>query len=322
MTGLILMILATLPTFLLMIFVYKQDKVEKEPIGMIFKLLGFGALSVIPAMLAELLVSYVLELFLDPNSIVYIFLDNFVVVAMAEEGVKMLAAKWGSYKNINFNYRFDGVIYCISASMGFAVLENILYVLDGGISTAILRAFTAIIAHGIFGLFMGIYYGEAKYQGALGNKGKCRAAFLKAYFIPVAIHGLYDFSLSVESVLITLLFWISLAGLYVWAFFIIRKASKTDVKIPFSQYNGAIQQPMQQPQNSAWKFDPQTGKPLAPQTNAWKFDPQTGKPLQPQYQQQVKTQYAELQNQNFDSSKELSSLDRFNQAFGGNDENA
>lgn len=220
--------IAILPGAALLLYVFFRDRVEKEPIGLILLLLLMGGLSILPAIIGEMLGDAVLSLLVYEGSTLFAFLECFFVVAIVEEGVKFLFAKWVTWKNKNFNFSFDGIVYCVCTSVGFAIVENIMYVLEGGMNLAFTRALTAIVAHTTFGVIMGLYYGRAKQYESLGNFAKKRKCLWTAYLIPVGLHGLYDFCLSTEYVILFLLFYVVLIGLYIVMFLTVKNASKKD----------------------------------------------------------------------------------------------
>lgn len=203
----VLLYAALLPSLFLMYRIYQADRVEREPVKLIIKVIFFGVLSTIPASVLEMLGILVLDKFIGNSaSILYLVLEFFIVVAFAEEGCKMLALRIGIWKNPEFNYLFDGVVYGAASALGFAAFENVLYVIEGGMPTAIVRAVTAVPLHCICGIFMGHYYGLAKNADRRGN-AEARKAFKRlGFFIPAFIHGLYDFLASVESDLALFLF--------------------------------------------------------------------------------------------------------------------
>lgn len=223
--------LAIIPGIFLIIQVYKQDKIEKEPIGLIIKLLIFGALTVISAMALETLGEDILFSTLGEGGRVSAAIDCFIVVAMSEEAGKYVVMKLCTWKHKAFNYRFDGIVYAVCASMGFAIVENIFYCLDGDISTALLRAVTAVPGHCIFAIFMGHYYGEAKLCEARGDKLRMSVNKKKAFFVPVLIHGFYDYCLSVDSWMATLTFLVFIVVLDLYTIKQIKKFSAEDVAI-------------------------------------------------------------------------------------------
>ncbi len=138
----------------------------------------------------------VFQSFLDTESLVYIAIDNFLLTALVEEGGKYFVLKKGTWKHPAFDYTFDAVVYAVVVSLGFATFENIMYVMEGGISAAITRGILSVPGHVIDAIFMGCYYGIAKKMEAKGNVEGMKANLIKALIIPTLLHGFYDFSLS------------------------------------------------------------------------------------------------------------------------------
>ncbi len=291
----LLVALAALPALVLIFFVYKQDKKEKEPKGLLFKLVMFGFISIIPAIIIELLFSAILYFIVPPDSIAFAFIECFVIVAGAEEGSKFLMLKLGSWKNREFNYSFDGIVYAVCTGLGFAILENILYVLQSGVGLAITRAFTAIMAHAVFGVVMGVFYGRARQFESLGNKKMMNKNLARGLIYSMLLHGLYDFLLSIESVIALIVFVVLLIGVYVLMFVVVINASKHDVPAVPMYYagNGPIMPPQGPQFNYTPQYQaPQYNQPVQPQYQA----PQYAQPVQPQYQapqynQPVQPQY-------------------------------
>ncbi len=233
----ILLFLAAAPAVALMIYIYKKDSVEKEPVGLLAKLVFFGALSVIFAVIAELILGYIVNQIFVPGTMLHAFIDNFFAVALIEELGKFYALKWGSWKNKAFNYRFDGVVYSVCASLGFALVENIMYVADGGFGTGFSRALTAVPAHAIFGVFMGLFYGRAKHFANFGDPANSKKNLRLALWVPALIHGTYDFCLSANNDFLLLFFFVLLVGMYIVAFRAVKKAAQTDIPIVSFWYN-------------------------------------------------------------------------------------
>ena len=114
----------------------------------------------------------------------------FVVAGLTEEGMKFLAFYFFFWNNRNFNEKFDGIVYSVFISLGFAAIENLLYVFTGGYEVGIIRAITAVPAHALFGIVMGYYFGLAKFNDRM------KPVFLLfAFLLPFLFHGLYDFLL-------------------------------------------------------------------------------------------------------------------------------
>ena len=150
----IILAAALLPCAVLLYYIYKKDKIEKEPTGLLIKLFIFGCISTIPAVILEMVGTNVLAAIgLDPNSVLFILIENFLVVGFAEEFSKRFMLKLGSWKDPNFNYIFDGVVYAVFVSVGFAALENVGYIMSFGLEVAPIRGLAAIPLHAICGMF-------------------------------------------------------------------------------------------------------------------------------------------------------------------------
>lgn len=139
--------LALLPTIVLVAWIYRQDKVEKEPKGLLWKIFLFGVLSVIPAMILEIIFEEILLVFVEGYTLYYVILENFIGVALIEELCKRKAAKMAVWKHPAFNYKFDAIVYCVTSALGLATIENILYEMDADISTALTRAVLSVPSH-------------------------------------------------------------------------------------------------------------------------------------------------------------------------------
>lgn len=232
-----LLLLAVLPAALLMGFVWRMDKIEKEPRGLLLKLFLFGALTTVSAIaLGWLGTDLFLSLFV-PGSVAYMLVDNFIVTALVEEGGKYFVLKKCTWKHPAFDYTFDAVVYAVTASLGFATLENILYVyvFENGIGVAIVRAIMSVPCHAIDAVYMGSYYGIAKLREREGDKRGKKHALRLALLVPVLMHGFYDFCLdfclSGDSGLLYLAFLVFEVLITVAAFRRVRKLSREDQPI-------------------------------------------------------------------------------------------
>lgn len=222
---------AILPAVALLIYVYKKDRGDKEPGGLLLKCIAGGLLSTVIAIILEQFGTNLLNgSTLAGNSFYYIVADAFLVVALSEEFSKMLFLKWFTWKNPNFNYSFDGLIYSIFVSLGFAALENILYVFNYGLSVALPRAFLSIPGHMTFAVIMGVFYSKAKIcqrQGKHGTGLWLITAWLSATFL----HGFYDACAMLGTTEATLVFYAFVIFMYVFAFGTIKKMSREDKRI-------------------------------------------------------------------------------------------
>ncbi len=194
-----LLILAFAPVLIILFYVYYRDKYEKEPLLTLFLALFFGGLTVIPILFVE----HFLDSFSTGMSqMVYAAYTSFVVASLTEEFFKFLVFLIFIWRHKDFNEKFDGIIYAVYISLGFALVENVFYVLGNGAGTGFLRALTAVPAHALFGVAMGFYLGKAKFA----NADQQTKYILFAIFIPIILHGIYDFILFSENLFLLLLF--------------------------------------------------------------------------------------------------------------------
>ena len=224
---LILLAAAVLPALYLLAQVYKMDTIEKEPWTLLRKLLLWGAISGIPAALVEsLLTGVVLGAFTE-GTVLYNLVAGFVVAALVEESIKFFFLYKFTFRDPAFNYRFDGVVYAVFVSMGFAILENVLYVFQGGLGVAVTRALLALPLHAACGVYMGIAYGQQKvrslYQPA--TFGSVAAACLPT---PILIHGFYDFCAFMQTVPFTIIFIVFVIAVFIFTLKQLKKASRED----------------------------------------------------------------------------------------------
>ena len=225
-----LFFLAVLPGLLLIRYVYKLDSVEKEPLGLLIKLVIYGAIATIPAIIIGLSANEVMLEIFDEDDILYLIIDNFIVTALVEEFVKYKALRAASWKHNAFDYMFDGIVYAVCASMGFAILENIAYIMeDGSYELVIMRAVLSVPGHCIFGIFMGYFYGRAK---ASANKGNFTIfSRMMAVLVPTIFHGWYDFLLSFEADEIMIIFGGFVIFMDVIAYTLLKRIARKDRKI-------------------------------------------------------------------------------------------
>ena len=230
-TELVMGAAALIPALVLLIFVYRHDKVEKEPLGLLLLLLiGGGAGSVILSIAGETALQKVLDSAMNvyENEILYYVLLAFVVVACVEEGAKLLFLKLFSWKNRAFNYAFDAIVYSVFVSLGFAAIENVKYVFNYGMDVAFARAFTAVPAHMSFAILMGVFYGRAKLCESYGLRGKAKVNLALSYVVPMLFHGFYDTTCMIQNDVTAWLFVGFLLVMYILVFRLLRTASRYD----------------------------------------------------------------------------------------------
>lgn len=187
MHTILLLLLAILPGLYYVYRYYSKDIYRKEPIPIIVKSFLWGAVTIIPAAIIELALKDKLP---KDNLLLLAILDNFLVVALTEEVCKLLAIRFYSYRNAYFDEMMDGVVYGAAVGGGFATFENILYVLNNGFVTGIIRALISVPSHIMWGAIIGHFLAKAKFQ----NKSM-PLAIISSLFITVSLHGLFDFSI-------------------------------------------------------------------------------------------------------------------------------
>lgn len=228
--------LSIIPPIILLIYIYKLDRKEKEPFSLLRKLFLYGVIATLPICAAETVVTFVTESITAEGTVMYAILRAFVVAALCEEIGKYLVVKIFVWNSRQFNCTFDGIVYSTFVSLGFATLENILYVTNGGISTAIGRMFTAIPGHMSFGVVMGYYLSKAKVAKSDDDIAGYKKNIKKTLLMPILLHGIYDSLLMIEEeianeiagVLSVLTWYAFIIVLFVAIFIIVNKASKDD----------------------------------------------------------------------------------------------
>lgn len=254
LNTILLVCAALLPALGLCIYIFIKDRVEKEPIGLLILLLVLGAASCLPAAIIEGVFIGIIDSVFAPFMVnvedvgvmhyVYHLVYNVLGVALVEEGLKFLILVMVTRKNKHFNSLFDGIIYAVFVSLGFAALENVLYVLENGWINAIMRGIMSVPGHMFFAVMMGYYYSlwHMKVKAAAIEKdlkehdriprntpgftsGKER---LLCLVVPICFHGFYNFCCSVNSLVATLTLFGFVIFMYIYCFGKVRKMSKYD----------------------------------------------------------------------------------------------
>ena len=219
---------AVLPAVFLMRYVYKQDKIEREPIPLQVGLIGMGIWAALAAIVLEMLGQSILDALVEPENPYYVYLMAFLVVAAVEEGTKFFFLYRRTWRDPNFNYRFDAILYAVFVSLGFAAFENVKYVFSYGLSVALPRAILAVPGHMGFAVFMGIFYGRAKRCSDRGNGFGCKCNLILGYLLAVFLHGVYDTCCMLGTNQSTLVFVGFVLAMYLIVFFLLRHESRTD----------------------------------------------------------------------------------------------
>ncbi|MCA0970325.1 intramembrane metalloprotease PrsW [Halobacillus litoralis] len=190
------------PAVAIMTFIYLSKKIELEPLPLIVRMFIIGIIMVFPIMFIQ----YAFEtegLFQNP------FLKSFFLAGLIEEFFKWFFLIFVAYQHSDFDHHYDGIIYAVAISLGFATIENIIYLFANGIEIAMLRAVFPVSSHALFGIIMGYYLGKAKFS----SRHKKLCLFL-AVAIPVSLHTVYDFIMSVFEQ--SWLYWITPFMIVLW----------------------------------------------------------------------------------------------------------
>lgn len=183
---LIYVALAMIPGLVMLIFIYTRDKLHPEPKRHILRLFILGAAVVFPAGLIERMTMQSPG-FTQPG-IEGRLVTAFFVAGMIEEFLKAAIFDRSIYNSHLLRGRIDCIVYAAAIGLGFATVENIMYVTSSGFATAVVRSVTAVPAHFMFAIVMGYWFSRAKFDG----KSK-----VYAYIVPALLHGAYDtFALS------------------------------------------------------------------------------------------------------------------------------
>jgi len=175
------------PGLALLSYFYLRDQYNQEPIMTVFKVFIFGAILTFPIMFIQ----YVLA----AEGILQGHLTNsFLSIALLEEFLKWFILMFAVYQHADFDEPYDGIVYGASLSLGFATVENILYLVVNGMEFAIGRAFFPVSSHALFGVIMGYYLGKAKFN----QGGRQHLTLMLSFLIPFVLHGIYDYILFSE----------------------------------------------------------------------------------------------------------------------------
>ncbi|MGP4060107.1 glutamic-type intramembrane protease PrsW [Halobacillus sp. H74] len=190
------------PAVAIMTFIYLSKRIELEPFPLIIRMFIIGVIMVFPIMFIQ----YAFEV---ENIFQHPLLKSFFLVGLMEEFFKWFFIVFVAYRHSDFDHHYDGIIYAVAVSLGFATIENVIYLFYNGIEIAMLRAIFPVSSHGLFGIIMGFYLGKAKFTTV---RSKICMAF--ALFIPVALHTLYDYIITVNES--TWMYWITPFMIILW----------------------------------------------------------------------------------------------------------
>lgn len=186
-----LLALAVAPGLFLLLYLYLKDRHEPEPLALVTRTFFAGALMAVPVVaVGEFVLVPAAEAMGLPGGRLWPWWQAFVTAGLLEETCKLAAVWFVAYRNPNLNEPYDGILYAAAASLGFATIENVAYVVpQADLSVGVARAVLAVPAHAMFGVAMGYYLGRAKFKPPGLRRRLMGAAALA---VPVVLHGVYD----------------------------------------------------------------------------------------------------------------------------------
>lgn len=197
-----LFIIAITPIIIGLFAIYLSDRVDKEPTKLLVLTYILGAAAVIPSLIVE----EVLVKFNVFTGVLGAFYNAFIVAALTEEFFKRLVVLKLPYKTTYFNEKLDGIVYAVFAALGFATVENVMYVVFAYTNNPFIglyRGVFSVPAHGIFGITMGYYISLSRFDKVKARK---KINLRKSLLMPIILHGLFDFILMANVPELTLLF--------------------------------------------------------------------------------------------------------------------
>ena len=201
----LVIIVSIIPVFVISGFVSSKVNSSK-PFLLIVKLFFRGIFSCIPACILEMI--FVHYYGNSPKELISLFIYTFFGIGLIEEICKWFNVYRGSYHSKSISHSYDLIIYSVMVSLGFAFFENILYTLQYGISTGLVRDFLSVPGHAMFGAFMGYYLGKAKYHSSNSNHFRKVFYIILSIFIPSLFHTIFDFLLSVNNTYYIIIFFV------------------------------------------------------------------------------------------------------------------
>lgn len=197
-----LFIIAVTPALIFLFAIYLTDRSDREPTKLLLITYLLGALSVIPSIIVE-------ELLIRANvfsGVLKSAFNAFIVAAMTEEYFKRLVVLKLPFRTSYFNEKLDGIVYSVFAHLGFATVENIIYVVftyTNNPFIGLYRGVFSVPAHGVFGITMGYYLSLSRFDT---DKKRKAANMRKSFIVPLLLHGIFDFILMAGIPELTMLF--------------------------------------------------------------------------------------------------------------------
>lgn len=226
MENIILLLVAVLPIYIIGLYIYKKDK-DKESKKLLSKLFIFGIISCFPAVILELIIGSFFPSEEQMN-LTLLFIYVFVSVALIEEFCKFYMTYKIAYNHKEFNHIYDAIVYSVFVSLGFAAFENILYVMDAGLSVGLMRAFSAIPGHACDAIIMGNYLGLSKIAHINNKPSLAKKNLILSILLPTVAHTIYDYCLFTGKYIFIIIFLAMLIWIYIYSIKKVKKISNIE----------------------------------------------------------------------------------------------
>ncbi len=223
-----------------------MGKTQKNSITFLLKMLGFGALSALLAAGLSILFTDIIFGSVNQENFLFILFNNFILVALVEEGAKIFLLKKGSWNSPLFTHSFNGIVYASMIALGFGIIENIVYLLvDATITKIIVRGLLGAFGHVIDAMMMGFFYGLAKFFSTKGDEELSKKNMKYALIVPLLFHGSFDMLLNLaDYTIVVFIFFILYAVEIVLAFKYMMKAYRENKEI--LQAGAAVEGPSEE----------------------------------------------------------------------------
>ena len=216
----LLFVIATLPVIMIGLYVYLKD-INKEPKKMVAKMFFGGMVAALITVLLSLLYQALLpELdYINNKNMLVLIAHTFIEVALIEEFSKWIIVYLFSYNDKEFDELYDMIVYTVFVSLGFAWIENLLYIFgEGSIQTALVRFFISVPMHASLGILMGYFLSLSKFDSLYKSDKNYKKNLLRSIIVPILLHGIYDFCLYTKDLYILFLLLIFVVFIHIKAY--------------------------------------------------------------------------------------------------------
>lgn len=176
---------AVAPAIVLAVIMLRRDK-RPEPLGWLFTAVVLGVF----VAAGVLVLGNLILPDIPADTLMGAFMTSFIDAAIPEEVLKFVALYVLAKRCAHFDEMFDGIVYAVCIGMGFAGIENVLYLFgaeDEWVSVSITRALMSVPMHYFFAIIMGTFFSLGWF-----DKKNRKVYMSAALVLPIIVHGLYD----------------------------------------------------------------------------------------------------------------------------------